>query len=158
MLNQPINNQPDVQKGETIYLQKGGNFRPINSTNQTYFVRNLNNIINACPSNLIINLFGTKYVVNKDDKFKFVEQNVLPIPPNQDFNNVNLKFVLPKNIPYCITDITMDQTCMAKTTCLEDEYYCDTINTKVMILRGTTIYDLYGNKFIVDADIKDVRL
>jgi hypothetical protein len=133
---------------QQITLQKGCDFRPINSTKLNHYIRILNDIQNVCPQNLVVTINETKYVVNKMDNFV--------LTPNSANNNVI--FNLPGQTKYCITDVTIDATCMAKMTDNNDEYYCDTVNANVILPRGTIIYDNKGNKFIVDSDIKNCKL
>jgi hypothetical protein len=140
-----------------VILQKGSNAKPINSSNALYYIKFLDDVSNIYVDNLIININGTKYIVNKNDEIEFLKPNT-PVVPATDFLNNYLKFNIPSGVKYCITDTTIDATCMAKTTQLADEYYCDIINNLITIPKGTLLYDIYGNKFITDDVIKNVRL
>jgi hypothetical protein len=144
---------------QQIIIQKGGDFRPLHSNNANYYIRILENVINSCPTNLIVNLNGTRYVVNKNENFLFQDPNMAGpgVIMNNQFNN-NVIFNLPAATKYCITDIIIDPSCMAKTTSIEDEYYCNIVNTQVILSQGTVLYDMYGNKFIVDKEIKNAKL
>jgi hypothetical protein len=114
---------------------------------------------NSCPTNLIVNLNGTRYVVNKDENFVFQDPNMdgPGAMMNNHYNN-NVVFNLPAATKYCITDIIIDPSCMAKITSIADEYYCNIANTQVTLSQGTVLYDMHGNKFIVDKEIKNAKL
>jgi hypothetical protein len=133
---------------QQITLQKGCDFRPVNSTKLNYYIRILGDVPNVSPQNLIVRINETKFVVNKTDNFVLTPNSV----------NNNVIFNLPAQTKYCITDATIDATCMAKMTDNNDDYYCDTTNANVLLPRGTVIYDISGNKFIVDSEIKNCKL
>ncbi len=133
---------------QNITLQKGCDFRPVNSNKLNYYVRILNDVQDICPQNLVVLINGTKYVVNKTDQFVL----------NPDTKNNNIIFNLPYQTKYCITDATIDPTCMAKMTENQDEYNCDIASARVMLPMGTNVHDLNGNKFIINTDIKNCKL
>lgn len=153
-----------------LIIQKGSNFKPINSTHVTHYIRLLNNVSDEIPENMIVLINNTKYVVNKNDRSDYsisnssTESDLDVIQPNiqitsllTNVQNV-LKFNLPSGIKYCITDKSLDQTCLAKKMQHDDEYYCDICTTMVTLLKDTTIYDMDGNKFSTMEDIKNVKL
>ena len=48
-----------------LIIQKGGNFKPLNSNHGTFYIRSLNDVFNDIPENLNVIINNTKYIVNK---------------------------------------------------------------------------------------------